>query len=206
MAPPLIQLKDIRLTFGGTPLLSGVELSVSAGERVCLIGRNGSGKSTLLKILSRITRPSKGQVEIYGRVGSLLEVGTGFHPELTGRENVYVNGIVLGLTRPEIDRRVQEAAETALDPVTKPAALVAVQPSTGELVAVVSTPFAEITYYTDRVRVAATSADFVAAIRLTLPAASGPSFRISWRTGRFVRIDRPRSPWTAFPMNRAYCT
>ena len=73
-----------------------------------LIGRNGAGKTTLLKILSRITRPTTGYAEIHGRVGSLLEVGTGFHPELTGRENVYLSGAILGMRKSEIDRKFDE--------------------------------------------------------------------------------------------------
>jgi lipopolysaccharide transport system ATP-binding protein len=88
--------------------LRDVSFEVKRGQAVGVIGRNGAGKSTLLKILSRITRPTKGYAEIHGRVGSLLEVGTGFHPELTGRENVYLNGAVLGMRKTEIDRRFDE--------------------------------------------------------------------------------------------------
>src|SRR5579859_619315 len=88
--------------------LKDVSFEVKAGEALGIIGRNGAGKSTLLKILSRITRPTTGYADIYGRVGSLLEVGTGFHPELTGRENIYLNGAVLGMTRNDIRRRFDE--------------------------------------------------------------------------------------------------
>ncbi|MDT5271766.1 MAG: lipopolysaccharide transport system ATP-binding protein [Acidobacteriota bacterium] len=88
--------------------LKDVSFEVRRGEILGIVGRNGAGKSTLLKILSRITRPSTGQVEIYGRVGSLLEVGTGFHPDLTGRENVYLNGAVLGMRKVEIDTKFDE--------------------------------------------------------------------------------------------------
>jgi lipopolysaccharide transport system ATP-binding protein len=91
--------------------LRDVSFEVTAGEVLGVIGRNGSGKSTLLKILSRITEPTTGSAEIRGRVGSLLEVGTGFHPELTGRENVYLSGNILGMKRAEVDRRFDEIVE-----------------------------------------------------------------------------------------------
>lgn len=91
--------------------LKDISLEMHHGEVLGIIGRNGSGKSTLLKILSRITKPTEGRAEIRGRVGALLEVGTGFHPELTGRENIYLNGAVLGMTKREIDRRFDEIVE-----------------------------------------------------------------------------------------------
>jgi lipopolysaccharide transport system ATP-binding protein len=88
--------------------LKDVDLEVKHGEVLGLIGRNGAGKTTLLKILSRITRPTSGWADIYGRVGSLLEVGTGFHPELSGRDNVYLSGAILGMSKEEIRRKFDE--------------------------------------------------------------------------------------------------
>ena len=88
--------------------LKDISFEIKRGDVVGVIGRNGAGKSTLLKILSRITDPTEGLADIYGRVGSLLEVGTGFHPELTGRENMYLNGAILGMTRKEIDEKFDE--------------------------------------------------------------------------------------------------
>src|SRR5580698_1724690 len=93
--------------------LRDVSLDVHQGEVVGLIGRNGAGKTTLLKLLSRITRPTTGFAEIRGRVGSLLEVGTGFHPELTGRENIYLSGAILGMSKREIASKHDAIVEFA---------------------------------------------------------------------------------------------
>jgi len=93
--------------------LRDVNFEVHAGEVLGLVGSNGAGKSTVLKVLSRITRPTAGRAELHGRVRSLLEVGTGFHPELTGRENVFLNGAILGMRRSEIVRKFDEIVSFA---------------------------------------------------------------------------------------------
>lgn len=93
--------------------LKDINFEIKRGEAVGIIGRNGAGKSTLLKVLSRITEPSEGKITIAGRVASLLEVGTGFHPELTGRENIYLNGAILGMARAEIKRKFDEIVDFA---------------------------------------------------------------------------------------------
>ena len=106
---PFRRLKNnSRNGHGNVWVLQDVSFQINPGEVVGIIGLNGAGKSTLLKILSRITAPTRGQAEIHGRVGSLLEVGTGFHPELTGRENIYLNGAILGMRKAEIDRKFDE--------------------------------------------------------------------------------------------------
>lgn len=91
--------------------LNGIDLEIKKGEAVGIIGTNGAGKSTLLKLLSRVTAPTEGRIRINGRVTSMLEVGTGFHPELTGRENIYMNGAILGMTKAEIDSKMEDIIE-----------------------------------------------------------------------------------------------
>jgi len=88
--------------------LNGIDLTIYRGERVGIIGNNGAGKSTLLKLLSRITAPTEGEIDIQGRISSLLEIGTGFHRELTGRENIYMNGAILGMKKSEIDSKLEQ--------------------------------------------------------------------------------------------------
>ncbi len=108
-------LRNIRTLFGGDKerfwALRDVSFNIERGEALGIIGRNGAGKSTLLKLLSRITMPSEGRFTINGRVSSLLEVGTGFHPELSGRENIYLNGTILGMRRSEVKRKFDEIVE-----------------------------------------------------------------------------------------------
>jgi lipopolysaccharide transport system ATP-binding protein len=108
LANPFSRLKKSQEDFWA---LKDINLSIEPGERIGIIGRNGAGKSTLLKIISRITPPTTGEAFIRGRVGSLLEVGTGFHPELTGRENIYLNGSILGLKKVEINRQLDAIIE-----------------------------------------------------------------------------------------------
>ena len=91
--------------------LNGIDLTVYKGEALGIIGGNGAGKSTLLKLLCRVTAPTEGEIDLYGRIASMLEVGTGFHREMTGRENIYMNGAILGMTRAEIDAKMEDIIE-----------------------------------------------------------------------------------------------
>jgi lipopolysaccharide transport system ATP-binding protein len=112
IASPFMNLRN-HGTHLGVPFwaLKEVSFDVTPGEVVGIIGRNGAGKSTLLKILARVVRPSAGEVDVYGRVGSLLGVGTGFHPDLTGRENIFLNGTILGMKAREIKRKFDEIVD-----------------------------------------------------------------------------------------------
>ena len=103
--------QDQRLIGQTFMALNGIDLTVYKGEALGIIGGNGAGKSTLLKLLSRVTAPSEGEIDIYGRIASMLEVGTGFNGEMTGRENVYMNGAILGMTKAEIDAKMEQIIE-----------------------------------------------------------------------------------------------
>jgi len=109
----MIKVEQLTKKYPGVVAINSLSFEVDKGEIVGFLGPNGAGKSTLLKILSRITEPTTGRVHIKGRVASLLEVGTGFHPELTGRENIYLNGAILGMTRAEIKRKFDAIADFA---------------------------------------------------------------------------------------------
>ena len=100
--------QDQRLIGQTFMALNGIDLSVYKGEALGIIGGNGAGKSTLLKLLSRVTAPTEGEIDIYGRIASMLEVGTGFNGEMTGRENIYMNGAILGMTKAEIDSKMEQ--------------------------------------------------------------------------------------------------
>lgn len=108
---PNIKIGEERLTGQTFMALNGVDMTVYKGEALGIIGGNGAGKSTMLKLLSRVTAPTEGEIDIYGRVASMLEVGTGFNGEMTGRENVYLNGAILGMTKEEIDAKMEDIIE-----------------------------------------------------------------------------------------------
>ena len=112
---PIIELKGLTKRFGSgeteVAALNGIDISIRPGEIFGVIGLSGAGKSTLLKLLSRVTAPTEGEIDINGRIASMLEVGTGFNGEMTGRENIYMNGAILGMTKAEIDRKFDEIVE-----------------------------------------------------------------------------------------------
>jgi len=110
---PMLRLDGIDVSIQSVQVLRGLSFEVGSGKMVGIIGRNGAGKSTLLKILSRITAPTTGKITLKGRVASLLEVGTGFHSELSGRENIFLNGAILGMRKHEIQRKFDEAVDFA---------------------------------------------------------------------------------------------
>lgn len=109
---PNSKIGEDQRSYGKTFMaLNGIDLTIYQGEAVGIIGRNGAGKSTLLKLLSRVTAPTEGEIDIYGRIASMLEVGTGFNGEMTGRENIYMNGAILGMSKAEIDAKMEQIIE-----------------------------------------------------------------------------------------------
>ena len=109
--PNTIIGQEERLVGQSFMALNGIDLTIYKGEALGIIGSNGAGKSTLLKLLSRVTAPTEGEIDLYGRVASMLEVGTGFNREMTGRENIYMNGAILGMTKAEIDAKMEDIIE-----------------------------------------------------------------------------------------------
>ena len=107
----MITVDNVTVEFSGKVLFSDVSFVINDTDKIALMGKNGAGKSTLLKILSQITPPTTGKITARGRIASLLEVGTGFHPELSGRENIYLNGAILGMRKAEIRRKFDEIVD-----------------------------------------------------------------------------------------------
>jgi len=108
---PLLEVRDLSKRFGSVVALRSATLTVSRGEIHALMGANGAGKSTILKLITGIMTPTTGNIDVNGRLSALIEVGAGFHPDLTGRENIYLNGTILGMTRTELDRKFDAIVE-----------------------------------------------------------------------------------------------
>lgn len=104
----MLKLENVSVSYGPTEAVKNVSMDVKEGEFVTLIGANGAGKSTLLRLIARVGRPDTGRIEVRGSLSALLDLGAGFHPDLTGRENVIVNGVIIGMTRMEVERRFDE--------------------------------------------------------------------------------------------------
>ena len=104
----MISIDQLSVEFSARPLFTDITYVVNDRDRIALVGKNGAGKSTMLKLLCRVTAPTEGEIDIYGRIASMLEVGTGFNGEMTGRENIYMNGAILGMTKAEIDKKFDD--------------------------------------------------------------------------------------------------